>query len=182
MRAGVSNVTGKAELWAATGRVDPDASLWPRDGVPSTVEKVVTLDLLMKKSVSEGRAFIAHIAVNGHEHAVLLGAKKSLKKKLIRFLIFEVSEYWEPAGHNLGASVQLLWNKGYACFALLPQPVPLSGPFLSEALSVGDGGPVWFNVLCARIDDQGLRRVLLALDPEAPDFFGQYAGPGNGSS
>eukprot|EP00959_Pyramimonas_sp_CCMP1952_P412020 8634159-Pyramimonas_sp.AAC.1 len=25
MRAGVSNVTGKAELWAATGRVDPDA-------------------------------------------------------------------------------------------------------------------------------------------------------------
>eukprot|EP00927_Polykrikos_kofoidii_P071288 TRINITY_DN67576_c0_g1_i1.p1 TRINITY_DN67576_c0_g1~~TRINITY_DN67576_c0_g1_i1.p1 ORF type:complete len:406 (+),score=79.27 TRINITY_DN67576_c0_g1_i1:147-1364(+) len=177
MRAGVTNVTGKANVFASVDAIDPEASLFPREGVPSIVEKSVTLDLLLKKSVKEGRAFLIRVAVNGHEHQALRGAKKSLKNGLVRFVLFEVSPLAAGAGNDLGGTVRMLWKVGYACFALLPRPVPLSGPFwrvAAEASAAGEG-PEWFHVFCGKLEDFGLRRVLRSLDPEGRDILPQPA-------
>merc|ERR1712108_31955 len=114
MRAGVANSTGKASIWAVAGGPDERASLSPREGAVESTEKMVTIDLLLKKSVVKGKAFMVRLAVNGHEHRVLLGAKKSLKNGLVRFVQFEVSPLWKDAGYELEDSVKLLWKNRYA--------------------------------------------------------------------
>jgi len=173
MRAAVANVTGKVQVWAAPGRPDPEASLSPTDGVHATTEKAVTIDLIVKKSLSVGKAFLLRLSTNGHERGALMGAKKSLKQRLVRFVLFDVSPLWESAGHRLRDAVSLLWRLGYACFALLPRPAPLSGPFWQQ--EAVDAGPAWFSVFCGVLEDPGLRRVLRILDPDAPDYVGVAA-------
>eukprot|EP00929_Paragymnodinium_shiwhaense_P044931 TRINITY_DN23020_c0_g1_i1.p1 TRINITY_DN23020_c0_g1~~TRINITY_DN23020_c0_g1_i1.p1 ORF type:complete len:351 (-),score=59.14 TRINITY_DN23020_c0_g1_i1:17-1069(-) len=173
MKAAVSNASGKVQLFASPGEVDASASLAPRDGISPATEKAVTLDLVLKKSIQGGKAFLIRVAVNGHEHQAVAGAKKSLKAGIVRFLLFEQSAL-SPAGSEdrLKETTSMLWKLGYACFALLPQPVPLSGVFWqATAGSTEHAGPQWFFVLCGRLDDPGLKRVLQILEPSAADFL-----------
>lgn len=172
MRAGLSNVSGKAQIFVDGTLVDPSASLSAQEGRAAVVEKMTTVDALLKKSVAQGKAFLLHLATNGHEHAALLGAKKSLKKRLLSFVVLEVSQQlWSSAGYQLSDAVALLWKNGrFVCFALLPEPVPLSGPFWPGGKALSQG-PDSFLVLCGGQDDAGLRRVLRVLDPEAPDYL-----------
>merc|ERR1719506_2949459 len=67
VRAAVANKTGKVSIWADPKVVDPKASLMVRHGMQASEEKAVTLDLFIKKSVLQAKAFLARIALNGHE-------------------------------------------------------------------------------------------------------------------
>lgn len=177
VRAAVSNATGKTSIWAHPSQVDPAASLLPRDDIQPSEHKAetkaVTMDLFVKKSLKEERAFLARFTVNGYEAVALAGAKKSLKQRKLRFLLFEVSPLWEAAGQSLGKAVRSLWKLGYMCFALLPEPVPLSGPFWKKDMEAS--GPEWFHSFCGAVEDPGLRRVLSAVAPASHDWLALLA-------
>jgi len=110
---------------------------------------------------------LLRLAVNGHEHGALVGARKSLKNHLVRFVQFEVSPLWERAGYHLRDTVGLLWKAKYACFAMLPHPIPLSGSFWQELVD----GPAWFQVFCGVLGDSGLRQVIRTLDVDGLDYL-----------
>jgi len=161
MQAAASNATGKVQLWASARTVDMQATLTPRDGFTPLTEKAVSVDLLLKKSVPLQKAFVLLLSVNGHEHRALVGSQKSLKKQLVRFVIFE-------GGSGLADSVALLWKLRYACFALLGNLVPLSGDFWDPDTVVDS---LRFQVFCARKDDAGLKLVLRTMYPDSPNYL-----------
>jgi len=173
MRAGLANTSRKRSVWARPDEVDPTASLSPRPGLLGVEEKMVTVDTLVKKSVASRRVFLLRLSLNGHEHGALRGATKSFKLGLVRFVLFEVSPEWDAARYRPSEAIALLWKVGYACFALLPRPVPVSGPFWQDDVLVA--GPARFHVFCGALGDPGLRRVTQILDPAAQDYFGRSA-------
>lgn len=100
MRAAVSNESAKVDFWAKEGAVDPEASFAPRADTPSMEAKTVTLDLLLRKSVTGSRAFLVKLSMNGYEHQAIQGAKHAIKKDWIKLFLMQVTPKWQEAGYR----------------------------------------------------------------------------------
>jgi FkbM family methyltransferase len=91
----------------------------PPDGeaaVETTVE-VSTLDLEMQRLQLE-RIDLLKVDAEGHDLAVLRGARQILQEGRARFIQWEYSDVWIPGGGTLAAALGFLRELGYRSFLL----------------------------------------------------------------
>jgi len=159
VRAALADKSGKLDMYSSQDILDPKASLDSKIGNGRTAheEKGVSLDTFIKKSVPAKKAFLARLSINGYEMKALQGAKKSLANRKLRYTLWEYSPMWAQTGYNLKDAIDLHWEAGYLCNAMLAEPVVITESLFPEDLSKL---PNRFYVLCGYGHDNGVRTML----------------------
>lgn len=147
-----------------------------------SISTITIASLVEDKGVD--KVDVLKIDVEGLDFDVLRGAQSLLRQRRIRFVIFEVSHFWEirrsektglerRSGHpEVKEAIEFLEaNGGYFCYFIGPEIlIPLSPPWLSN-LYVETSHI--YNLLCAPRDDLALRQVVQSysvISPRAAQF------------
>jgi len=119
---------------------------------------VVTLDETFGRNV---RVHLLKIDAEGYDPLVLRGARRLLRMRQVKFIVFEYDVAWISAGHNLTlqAAVQEVYSIGYSCFLMTKAALLPLYDFWWQ--SVYDSIS-WGNVFCGQSDDHDLFDAYLA--------------------
>eukprot|EP00440_Ansanella_granifera_P068711 gb/GFBE01074534.1/.p1 GENE.gb/GFBE01074534.1/~~gb/GFBE01074534.1/.p1 ORF type:complete len:339 (+),score=36.52 gb/GFBE01074534.1/:1-1017(+) len=145
----------------------------------STVE-VTTLDHFMGK----GSIFLLKIDTEGHDDRVLLGARRLLRARRIRFIVFEVLRGAATTGRktSLWRVVERMNQMQYRCFLMTRTAlIPLWGVWWNENY---ERWKTWANVFCGVADDPALFHAYVGYgtNPLTLEFALAHLKPKNGSA
>jgi len=140
----VSDVPGKAAFYQSS-KFEETASLTPKSSGQQGVEvEVLTLDGFFSKPLM---IHFLKIDAEGYDPLVLRGARSLLKRKRVKFIVFEYGIHWGRAAHgiSLQAAVMELFRLGYGCFLMTRAAlIPLFDQWWQEGYAAND----WANVFC----------------------------------
>jgi len=113
--------------------------------------------LTLETAIRDRQAIhLLKVDAEGYDPLVLRGAQSFLKRRRIKFLVFEFSEVpWREAGHgiSLHIAVSELHHHGYACFLMTRAAlVPVYGRWWQDLY----GGIKWANFFCGQLGDHDL--------------------------
>ncbi|CAJ1331146.1 unnamed protein product, partial [Effrenium voratum] len=107
------------------------------------------------------KVFLLKVDAEGFDPLVLKGADRLLRKRRVRFLVFEVDRAWHKAGHGISLEqvVSRLFRLGYFCFVMHPEVlVPVYGIWWNPTYN----SFTWANVFCALRNDPALFAVFVS--------------------
>ncbi|CAJ1462222.1 unnamed protein product [Effrenium voratum] len=163
--AAVSAAPGHAELFGLSG-TDLGSSLSPHVNVMrerwlANVSRSVAVVSLESFLEVDRKVFLLKVDAEGFDPLVLKGADRLLRKRRVRFLVFEVDRAWHKAGHGISLEqvVSRLFRLGYFCFVMHPEVlVPVYGIWWNPTYN----SFTWANVFCALRNDPALFAVFVS--------------------
>lgn len=167
MQAAVSDQRGTATFFHRGGgdvlaglAKHPDRHLMNngrQEDIETTVD-VVALDEVFGPRV---RIHLLKIDAEGYDPMVLRGARRLLRARRVKFVVFEYDVVWRTSGHNLTlrAATEELHALGYSCFLMMKAALlPLSGRWWQKVYDSVE----WGNIFCGHSHDHDLFDAYLA--------------------